>query len=144
MRTVDTKARHSALAKLTRDELLAAVEEWLPGDFDFRVATKCEEGDWFALALDFDVTGKGSTRAAAIRQMGELLAIYLAAYFADGASFESTVRPVPASLRFRIQVESALGHLILRPLAALPLSRSLSREDNYILPVSEVAVHATC
>lgn len=144
MSAIDTNERHATLAKLSSDELVEAVEAWLPDDFDFRVATRCEEGDWFALAIDFDVTGKGNSRGAAVRQMGELLAIYLATYFADGADFAETVRPVPASLRLRIQVESALGHLILRRLAALPLSRSLSREDNYILPVSEVAVHATC
>jgi hypothetical protein len=131
-------------AKLDDAQLEARVEAWLPDDFDFRVATRREHGEWFALAVDFDVTGKGPTRSAAVRQMSELLGIYLAAYLIDGARFTDTVRPVPARLRLRIQVEDALGRALGRLIRHMDGSLSLARENNYILPVSEVAVHARC
>jgi hypothetical protein len=121
-------------------EIEDRVAAWIPDDFDFRVATKRIDGEWFALAVDFDITGKGVTRAAAVRQMAELLGLYLAAYLVDGVEFYGAVRPVPSRMRFRIQMESAVGRLISR----LNSSLSLSRENNYILPVSEVAVHARC
>jgi predicted RNase H-like HicB family nuclease len=125
----------------TRDkELEARVEAWLPDDFDFRVATKREDGEWFALAVDFDVTGKGATRSAAVRQMGELLGLYLATYLIDNASFTDAVRPVPTRMRLRIQAEDAVSRIMRHVDGKIPLSR----ENNYILPVSEVAAHARC
>jgi hypothetical protein len=131
-------------AILSDAELEARVEAWLPDDFDFRVATRRERGEWFAIAVDFDVTGKGPTRTSAVRQMSDLLSIYLAAYLIDGVSFEDTVRPVPARLRLRIQVESALGRALGGVIRRMDGGLSLARENNYILPVSEVAVHARC
>ncbi|HTW43135.1 MAG TPA: hypothetical protein VMD79_12550 [Solirubrobacteraceae bacterium] len=127
-------------AEPTEAEIEARVEAWLPDDFDFRVATKRERGEWFALAVDFDVTGKGASRAAAVRQMGELLALYLAAHLMDGDTFNDAIRPIPTRLRFRIQIESALGRVMRHVGGAVVLAR----ENNYILPVSEVAVHARC
>lgn len=121
-------------------EVEARVEAWMPDDFDVRVATKREGSEWFALAVDFDVTGKGSTRAAAVRQMSELLGLYLAAYLVEGSSFSDALRPVPMSMRLRIQAEDTISRLIRRFDGGLPLSR----ENNYILPVSEVAAHAHC
>jgi hypothetical protein len=130
--------------RLSDAQIEARVEAWLPDDFDFRVATRREQGEWFALAVDFDVTGKGPTRSAAVRQMSDLLSIYLAAYLIDDASFMDTVRPVPARLRLRIQVESALGRALGGVIRHMDGGLSLVRESNYILPVSEVALHARC
>jgi hypothetical protein len=125
---------------MSDDEIEAAVEAWLPDDLDFRVATKREHERWFALAIDFDITGTGATRAAAVRQMGELLSAYLAAYLVDGASFGNAIRPVPASMRIRMRFESALAKAVRRLDDRIPLSR----EDNYLLPTSQLAAHAHC
>jgi hypothetical protein len=125
---------------MSDEEIDAAVEAWLPDDLDFRVATKREREQWFALAVDFDITGTGATRAAAVRQMGDLLSAYLAAYLVDGASFDEAIRPVPASMRLRMRLESALAKTIRRLDGRLPLSR----EDNYLLPTSQLAAHAHC
>jgi hypothetical protein len=81
-----------------------------------------------------------SQRAAAARQMFELLSVYLAAYLVEGANFESALRPVPTRLRLRIQLESALAKITRHLDRSLPLSR----EENYLIPVSEVAAHAHC
>ena len=135
-----TEQKHIARAQMSDAEMDAYVEAWLPDDFDYRVATKRENDEWFALAVDFDVTGKGATRAAALRQMAELVAIYLAAYVVDGASFQVAVCQCAARMRLRLQLESALGRVLGHLYGRLPLSR----EDNYILPASEVAVHARC
>jgi hypothetical protein len=125
---------------MSDEEIDAAVEEWLPDDLDFRVATKRERDRWFALAVDFDITGTGATRAAAVRQMGDLLAIYLAAYLVDGANFSDAIRSVPTSMRIRMRVESMLAKAIRHIDGRLPLSR----EDNYLLPTSQLAAHAHC
>jgi hypothetical protein len=130
--TVDTETRDT--------DLEARIAAWFPDDFDVRVATKRENGEWFALAVDFDITGKGATRSTALRQMVDLLSLYLAAYLVDNADFSDTLRPVPARLRLRLQAEDALGRLTRHIGGKL----SLARENNYILPVSEVAVHARC
>jgi hypothetical protein len=125
---------------MSDDEVDAVVEAWLPDDLDFRVATKREREQWFALAVDFDITGTGATRAAAVRQMGELLSAYLAAYLVDGASFDEAIRPVPTSMRLRMRLESMLAKAIRHIDGHLPLSR----EDNYLLPASQLAAHAHC
>jgi len=130
--TVDTETRDK--------ELEARIVAWVPDDFDLRVATKRENGEWFALAVDFDITGKGTTRATAVRQMADLLSLYLAAYVMENADFSATLRPIPVRLRLRIQAEDALWRLTRHIGAKL----SLSRENNYILPVSDVALHARC
>jgi hypothetical protein len=130
--TVDTETRDK--------ELEARIVAWIPDDFDLRVATKHENGEWFALAVDFDITGKSASRAAAVRQMADLLSLYLAAYVVDNADFSATLRPIPARLRLRIQAEDALSRLTRHIGGRL----SLSRENNYILPISDVAVHARC
>lgn len=129
-----------SVLRLSEEELEASIEAWIPDDFDLRVATKRENGEWFALAVDFDVTGKGSTRQAAVRQMGDLIGLYLAAYFVDHEAFASAIRPVPLQMRFRIQAEDFVSRLVRRIDAGV----RLSREDNYILPVSDVAAHARC
>ncbi len=125
---------------MSSEEIEAAVEAWLPDDLDFRVATKRERERWFALAVDFDITGTGATRAAAVRQMGELLSIYLAAYLVDGANFGDAIRPVPTSMRLRMRLESVLAKAVRHIDGRVPLSR----EDNYLLPTSQLAAHAHC
>ena len=104
--------------------------EWLDEDFEPRVAIKCANGQWFALLMDFDITGCGSARAGAVRDAFGLLGCYLADHFQDGASFSDALRPIPQRLRMRIYTESALA----RPLRHVASHTSLARETTYSLP----------
>jgi hypothetical protein len=97
---------------------------WLDDDFSVHVAIKYEHGQWYALLLEFDITGCGDTRGAAVQDSFELLGSYLQAYFEDGASFADAIRPVPWRLRARVAVESMVG----RPLRGLALRLPLASE----------------
>jgi hypothetical protein len=103
---------------------------WLDEDFEVHVAVKYEHGQWYALLLEFDITGCGATRGAAVQDSFELLGSYLQAYFEDGASFADAIRRVPRRLRARIAVESMIG----RPLRGLALRLPLASESTYTLP----------
>jgi hypothetical protein len=103
---------------------------WLDEDFEAHVAVKYEQGQWFALLLEFDITGCGGTRGAAVQDSFELLGSYLQAYFQEGASFADAIRRVPWRLRARIAVESLVG----RPLRGLALRLPLASESTYTLP----------
>jgi hypothetical protein len=103
---------------------------WLDDDFSVHVAIKYEHDQWYALLLEFDITGCGGTRGAAVQDSFELLGSYLQAYFEDGASFADAIRPVPWRLRARIAVESMIG----RPLRGLSLRLPLASESTYTLP----------
>jgi len=112
------------------DEQIARFGAWLPDEFELHVAMKREGSQWFALLLEFDITGCGATRADAVRQSFELLTGYLQAFFEDGAAFEDTLRPVPDTLRFRIAVESAIARALRVTMLKLPLTD----ESTYALP----------
>jgi hypothetical protein len=112
------------------DEREARLEAWLPDDFEFGLALKREADRWFALVMEFDITGSGDSRAAAVADAFGLLGAYLEAYFDDGADFSQTLRPIPTRLRFRIRVES----MIAKPLRLTALRLPLSDEATYALP----------
>ncbi len=103
---------------------------WLDEDFGGHVVLKREHGQWYALLLEFDITGCGSTRAAAVQDSFALLGTYLHDYFEEGASFADAIRPVPRRLRARLAVESILG----RPLRSLAPRLALANESTYALP----------
>lgn len=113
-------------------ERAAAFQAWLSQEAELRVAVKREAEQWFALQMDFDITGTGATRAEAIRESFELLMAYLYAHYEEGAQFSDAVRPVPARLRARIALESAVGRLLSRVALHLPLAD----ESTYALPPS--------
>ena len=110
-----------------REQELSA---WVDENFEVRVAVKYEHGQWYALLLEFDITGCGATKGAAVRNSLDLLGSYLQAYFEDGASFADAIRRVPRPLRARIAVESMVG----RPLRGLALRLPLASESTYTLP----------
>jgi hypothetical protein len=93
-------------------EVLARVRAWLPRDFDWRVATKTEGDHWFALAMDFDIIGRGDTKDSAEDELFELLGAYLASYLVQDKPFEDAVRPVSKTLRLRIHVATVIYGLI--------------------------------
>lgn len=116
--------------RLEPKERAAAFREWLPQEVELRIAVKREAAQWFALQMDFDITGTGTTRAEAVRESFELLMAYLYAHYEEGAQFSDAVRPVPAQVRARIVVESAVGRVLRRVAVHLPLAD----ESTYALP----------
>ncbi len=120
-------------------ERAARLETWLPDDFEFGLALKREGDQWFALVMDFDITGCGATRAAAIADAFGLLGAYLEAYFDDGADFSETLRPIPAQLRIRIRLES----IIAKTLRLTALRLPLTDETTYELPAGLLPRFAT-
>jgi hypothetical protein len=115
---------------LAADQQIADFDAWLPDDLELHVALKREDSQWFALLLEFDITGCGETRAEAVRQSFELLTAYLQEYFEEGAEFGDTLRPVPGKLRLQITVESAVARALRRTMVKLPLAD----ESTYALP----------
>lgn len=103
---------------------------WLPDEVEVRVALKREHGQWFALQMDFDITGTGGTRGAAVRESFELLIAYLHAHFEEGAEFSDAYRPVPRRLRAQIVLESAAARSLRHVTSRLPLAN----ESTYSLP----------
>ncbi len=117
-------------AEQAHSKNLARFQAWLPDEFEMRVAVKRENDQWFALHLEFDVTGAGDTIADAVEQSFELLVSYLCAYFEEGAAFEESLRPIPRRLRLQIAVESMLASALRHTMVHLPLTD----ERTYSLP----------
>jgi hypothetical protein len=116
-------------AETTQHEFM----DWLAQateDLEVEVAVKREDGQWYALLMQFDITGAGATRHDAVRDAFSLLAAYLHAYFEDGAAFEEAVRPVPRSLKLRIVAESGVAHVVRRISEKIPFAS----ESHYALP----------
>jgi hypothetical protein len=101
-------------------------------DRGLHIAVKRESGQWYALLLEFDITGCGETREEAVQEGLEMLVAYLDAHYEDGDSFEVALRPIPGTLRLRIELESALA-----PLARTLLNRNLDRLP--FAPVADIA-----
>lgn len=122
------------------DEQMAPFEAWLPDEFELHIAVKREDDQWFALLLEFDITGAGTTRADAVRQSFELLTPYLQAHFEDGSTFDDALRPIPRRLRLQIGFESALARTLRRTMLRLPLMD----ESTYSLPPGLLPRFASC
>jgi hypothetical protein len=116
--------------RLEPQEQTAAFQAWLPQEVELHIAVKRESDRWFALQMEFDITGMGTTRAEAIQDSFALLIAYLHDYYEEDAQFSDTVRPVPTRLRARIIVESAIGRILRRIALHLPLAD----ESTYALP----------
>jgi len=112
------------------DQATARFAAWLPDDLGLHIAVKREDEQWFALLLEFDITGCGATPGDAVAQSFELLMPYLQAYFEEGVDFEDALRPVPRALRSRIVIESMIGRALRRAMIHLPLTD----ESTYALP----------
>jgi hypothetical protein len=120
----------TTLERTAQDEQVAHFAAWLPDEFELRVAVKREHDQWFALQMEFDITGCGPTRADAVRQSFELLIAYLHAHFEEGDAFADAVRPIPRGLRARIILESTIARTLRRTMLRLPLMD----ESTYSLP----------
>jgi hypothetical protein len=103
---------------------------WLDDEFELHVAVKCEHRQWYALLMDFDITGCGASKRAAVENAFELLVPYLLAYHVDGATFAEALRPIPRRLRLRIFFETGLA----RGLRHVTPRLRLASESTYALP----------
>ncbi len=110
-----------------------AFADWLDQERAFVLAVERREDRWYALLVDFDITGMGATRHDAIEQVFDLLMAYLVAYFEDGQPFSAALRPIPKLLRTRIRLETSIGRLVRR-LGARRLA--FASEDTYTVPPS--------
>jgi predicted RNase H-like HicB family nuclease len=120
-------------------EMEARLREWVPEDFPWRMAIKRERGKWFALGVDFDITGHGDTIEAAVEELGELVGHYLGSYFRAGEPFEAAVRPIPRRMQMRIH----LSTIAVKPLLRLSHGAErlpFPRERSY--PSSDLPVEA--
>lgn len=121
------------------DDQVARFQAWMPDEFEITVAVKRERDLWYALLMEFDVTGCGQTRADAVRQAFELLTAYLHDYFVEGAAFAASIRPISQQLRLRISLEAKLGRALRRTMLQLPLTD----ETTYSLPPGLLPCFAT-
>lgn len=110
-----------------------AFADWFDQERAFALAVERREARWYALLMDFDITGVGATRQDAIEQAFDLLTAYLVAYFEDGQPFSAALRPIPRLLRARIRLETSIGRLVRR-LGGRQLA--FASEDTYTVPPS--------
>jgi hypothetical protein len=116
-----------------------AMKEWVRPLMHMHVWCRKEHGQWYVLAEEFDITGMGDTEEAAYQDMLGLLAAYLSSHYADGASFEDAMRPIPAKLKRQIRMQAALS--AVRNAAARVLSRTpRSQSQEYSTLISADSV----
>jgi len=121
-------------------EVLRRVEQWVPPTFAWRVAWKTEGGQWFALAMDFDIVGRGDSPEAAEDEMFGLLGAYLATHLEQGKPFSEAVRRVPKNLRLRIHIATAV-YGVIDGLAKKPDRRQeRDYESSDLRPVAAAAL----
>jgi len=78
------------------DHLPDLPEGWVPDDtVIFGVASRDEDGRWEVVLPMYTVVGVGESMHDAVHEAGELLDDYLRMCFAEGKSFEDSVRPIP-------------------------------------------------
>jgi len=93
-------------------EFAEAFSAWLPEWFEITLATRRENGRWFALVEEFDITGMGDSEMAAQRDMLGLLAAYLVSHFEEGHAFEDAWRPIPRGLKLTIRRDQLLNRAV--------------------------------
>jgi predicted RNase H-like HicB family nuclease len=79
----------------------AAQSNW-PNPIKLSIWLVCEDDQWSALASEFDVVGMGGTKEAAMENLMEMVAAYLASYMQEGVPFEEARRPIPFRERVRL------------------------------------------
>lgn len=94
-----------------------AFHEWLAKSrYPFRAAIKRKHGQYYMLAIDFNVAGAGRTRSEAQRDLARLLQAYFQSYFKEGRPLQDAVRPVG----WRTRLAIALGTLVWQRLGSAP------------------------
>ena len=117
--------RHSSSE--ARDRFL----EWLDDPF-LRVAFTHRHGQWYALAMDFNVASAGDTELAAFRDLAGLVEAYLRDSHDRGRTYQQSVRRVPLALRTWITISSAL----FSGLPKLIRPKPLPSEARFVIPAA--------
>jgi hypothetical protein len=101
---------------------------------------KREHDKWFALLVQFDITGMGDSPREALNEAFSMMVSYLHAFYEEGQPVESAVRPVPVALRARIELEGVFARI----LRAVSLRIPLADESTYELPPGQLSKLALC
>lgn len=94
------------------EQVVDRVRAWLPEWLELTLAQKCEDGRWFVLIEDFDITGMGATLEDARRDALQLLGAYLGDHFKDGTPFDETFRHIPLRLKLEVRGGTLLHHIV--------------------------------
>jgi hypothetical protein len=94
------------------DRLVGEFFAWADGALPYRVAYKREQGVWFALAPDYDITARGDTLNEAFEELLELVIAYLYAYFQDEQPVSTALRRVPLRMRVAMRALALLNRLL--------------------------------
>jgi hypothetical protein len=100
---------------------------WLSqASFPGRIAKQRKHGQYYLLAIDFNVAGVGTTIPEAERDLARLLRAYFGSYFREGRPFEDAIRPA----RWRTRLAVALGTFVLQRIgSAVPHECSECEDD---------------
>jgi hypothetical protein len=118
-------------------------EHWLEdggADRVFTLALRRERGRWYAVLLDFDVTGTGASPHDAVEDTFGLLGAYLHAHFEDGAAFEDALRPVPRLEQLKMRAEAAVASIVRSISKRIPFSS----DGTYQLPPGALSSFVHC
>jgi hypothetical protein len=75
-----------------------------PDNFDVSIWLLKEEGQWSALATEFNVAGMGPDQDAALQNLQDNVSAYLVSYMADGATFNDARRRIPYKESVRLWI----------------------------------------
>lgn len=96
---------------------LERLRDWLPAGEGVGVVSMHDprEGAWYAVVLEFNIAGTGSTEREALQEMFDLLTVYLLSFVNDGRDYEDAIRRVPLPRRAhylaRVGMTKALNRL---------------------------------
>jgi hypothetical protein len=71
------------------------------------VFTQKRDSSWFAICVEFDITGTGATEAAALREMHGLVRDYLDHSLTEGLPYDVVRRRLPLSDRVKLHAARA-------------------------------------
>ena len=74
-----------------------------------RAFTGYQDGWWHAIALDYTIIGRGTSRDAAVENMIELLGDYLELCLRDGVTPTGAERPLPIKWRLELRWRVLVG-----------------------------------
>lgn len=125
MQTDDDMMASNAPKPLRKFDVPEGFADWMPDKLRFKLLLERANGQWYATAESFNISGVGPSEHAAVRDVLDLVNAYLLAHYEDGVSFEETLRPV--SLSTGVKIEAKLGtvlHGLLRGAAdRIPVPR---------------------
>ena len=83
--------------------------DW-PTDIKLKTWIKHQgEGEYGALVEQFFIAGQGDSPESALANAQELTISYLNTFVEDGSSFQDAIRPIPRSLRWKLEAENLIS-----------------------------------